>query len=84
MNEHYLNIRFDPERTLQEQIRERLVDAILSGHLPVDEPMPSSRALSRQLGVSRNTIVLIYESLVDSGYLVSQSRRGYFIASAYH
>lgn len=84
MIEHYLNIEFDPDRTLQEQIRERLVDAILGGHLPVSEPMPSSRKLAEQLGVSRNTIVLIYESLLDAGYLQSHSRRGYFISPAFH
>ncbi|WP_432698400.1 PLP-dependent aminotransferase family protein [Marinobacterium sp. YM272] len=84
MNEHYLNINFEPGRTLQEQIREHLVDKILSGHLPVDEALPSSRRLAEQLGVSRNTIVLIYEALVDAGYLESKSRRGYFIAPAYH
>lgn len=84
MNEHYLNIDFEPGRTLQEQIRERLVATILSGHLPIDEPMPSSRRLAEQLGVSRNTVVLIYESMVDAGYLVSHSRRGYFIAPAFH
>lgn len=84
MNEHYLNIDFETGRTLQDQIRERLVATILSGHLPVDEPMPSSRRLAEQLGVSRNTIVLIYESMVDAGYLVSRSRRGYFIAATFH
>lgn len=84
MNEHYLKVDFEPDRTLQDQIRERLVATILSGHLPVDEPMPSSRRLAEQLGVSRNTIVLIYESMVDAGYLVAMKRRGYFIAPAFH
>ncbi len=84
MNEHYLKVDFEPGRTLQDQIRERLVATILSGHLPVDEPMPSSRRLAEQLGVSRNTIVLIYESMVDAGYLVPMKRRGYFIAPAFH
>ncbi|MBP0047592.1 PLP-dependent aminotransferase family protein [Marinobacterium sp. AK62] len=84
MNEHYLKIDFEPGRTLQDQIRERLVATILSGHMPVDEPMPSSRRLAQQLGVSRNTVVLIYEQLVDAGYLVPKCRRGYFIAPAFH
>lgn len=84
MVEHFLNIQFDPARTLQEQIRERLVDAILCGHLPLHEPIPSSRTLARQLNVSRNTIVLIYESLVDAGYLITRSRRGYFVAPAFY
>lgn len=84
MNEHYLTIPFDEDRPLQEQIQERLVDAILGGHLPVDEPLPSSRKLASQLGVSRNTVMLVYERMVDAGYLVSSCRRGYFISPAFH
>ncbi len=84
MNEHYLNIEFDPARTLQDQIREHLVALILTGCLPIDEPLPSSRRLADTLGVSRNTVVLIYEKLVEAGYLVSRERRGYFVASLYH
>ncbi|WP_405417687.1 PLP-dependent aminotransferase family protein [Marinobacter flavimaris] len=84
MNEHYLNIPFEEGRPLQQQIQERLVDAILGGHLPVAEPLPSSRKLAEQLKVSRNTIVLVYERMVDAGYLQSSKRRGYFISPAFH
>ena len=84
MIEHYLSIPFDNDRPLQEQIQERLVDAILGGQLPVDAPLPSSRKLATQLGVSRNTVILVYERMEDAGYIVSRSRRGYFIAPAFH
>lgn len=83
MPQHYFHIEFDPERTLQDQIREHLVNLILSGGLPLDKPLPSSRTLASMLRVSRNTIVLIYESLVDSGYLEAHARRGFFVAQIY-
>lgn len=79
MLEQHFQIEFDPERTLQEQTREHLVNLILSGRLPVNEALPSSRNLAQMLGVSRNTIVLIYESLVDSGYIESRPRKGFFV-----
>ncbi|MDX2422384.1 MAG: PLP-dependent aminotransferase family protein [Amphritea sp.] len=79
LEQHFL-IEFDPERTLQEQTREHLVNLILSGNLPFNQPLPSSRRLAQLLGVSRNTIVLIYESLVDSGFLEARPRKGYFVA----
>lgn len=63
---------------------ERLVYAILGGRLPVDAPLPSTRRLASQLGVSRNTVVLVYEKMVDAGYLQPSNRRGYFIAPAFH
>jgi GntR family transcriptional regulator/MocR family aminotransferase len=50
------------QTSLQSQVREMMVSAILDGRLPCDEPVPSSRRLARTLGVSRNTIVLAYRA----------------------
>jgi len=66
-------------QSLQSQLRETLVKAILDGHLSVDSPLPSSRALARQLGVARNTVVLAYQHLIDDDYLIAKERRGYFV-----
>ena len=54
--------KLDAEKpqSLQSQLREALVKAILDNRIPVDVPLPSSRELSRQLGVARNTVVLAY------------------------
>ncbi|TXS95715.1 PLP-dependent aminotransferase family protein [Parahaliea maris] len=83
MLESYIHIEFDSDRTLQDQVKEHLVALILNGRLPTEEPLPSSRRMATMLGVSRNTIVLIYEQMVDTGYLVSKPRRGYFVAPAF-
>ncbi len=84
MPEQLLSIDFDMERTLQDQIKEHLINLILGGFFAIDSPLPSSRKLSEILGVSRNTITLIYEGMVDGGYLVAKPRRGHFIAPTYH
>ena len=67
--------------SLQGQIREMLVSAILDGQLKPDTPVPSSRELSTELGVGRITVVLAYQQLVDEGYLVSRERKGHFVSS---
>jgi GntR family transcriptional regulator/MocR family aminotransferase len=67
--------------SLQGQIRQMLVSVILDGQLPVGVPIPSSREMSIQLGVARNTVVLAYQQLLDEGYLVSRERSGYFVNS---
>ena len=69
--------------TLQNQIREHLVNAILGGYLPTDEPLPSSRSLAKSLQVARNTIVLVYDELTADGYLISKERSGYFVDPAF-
>ena len=65
--------------SLQSQIREALVSAILAGYLPHDQRIPSSRELAKSLGVSRNTVMLAYQSLIDDEYLVANERSGYFV-----
>ncbi len=69
----------ESSQSLQAQLRENLVRAILDGHIPLDAPLPSSRELARQLGIARNTVVLAYQHLIDESYLVSQERKGYFV-----
>ena len=65
--------------SIQSRIREMLVSAILNDQLPADEALPSCRALARRLGVSRNTVVLSYQGLVDDGYLTAKLRSGFFV-----
>ena len=65
---------------LQLQIRQIIVTAIEDGRLPLGVRMPSSRDLASLLKVSRNTIVIAYEQLVDQNFLVSRERSGYFVA----
>ncbi|MEL7544961.1 MAG: PLP-dependent aminotransferase family protein, partial [Pseudomonadota bacterium] len=57
----------------------KLVAAILDGQIPHDDRLPSSRQLAKSLGISRNTVTLAYQSLIDDGYLVSRERSGTFV-----
>jgi GntR family transcriptional regulator/MocR family aminotransferase len=79
MLETYFEAPFDPDRRLQHQIQERLIEAILAGVWPTHQPLPATRAFSRQIGVSRNTVAIVYERLTEDGYLKAVSRRGHFI-----
>jgi GntR family transcriptional regulator / MocR family aminotransferase len=65
--------------TLQRQIREKVIDAILTGVYPPGRRLPSSRKLSKQLGVARNTVALAYQQLVAEGYVVSRERSGLYV-----
>ena len=65
---------------LQLQIRQLICTAIEEGRLSLGVRMPSSRELATLLEVSRNTVVIAYEQLVDQNFLVSRERSGYFVA----
>ncbi len=77
-------IYLDPNSpmNLHNQIRQRLVDGILTGALPPGHKLPSSRKLALQLDVSRNTVVLAYQQLIAEGYIVSRARSGIFVNAA--
>ncbi len=74
-------IYIDPDKpvSLQNQIRQKLVDGIINGVFPPGMKLPSSRKLSTQLGVARNTVVAAYQQLITDGYLVSRHRSGMFV-----
>lgn len=67
------------EHSLQKQLVGQIGRAIMNGNIPPGEPLPSSRSLAQQLGVSRNTVILAYEKLVADGFLLARERAGYFV-----
>jgi len=79
MRELIFPVRHDGGVGLQAQLRRHLIDAILDRRLPADSPLPSCRRLAHALGVSRNTVVLAYQTLADEGFLNARERVGYFV-----
>ena len=64
-----VSLRRDGTRTLGRQIEEQIRRAIRDGTLAPAARVPSTRDLSRQLGVSRQTVVDAYAQLAAEGYL---------------
>lgn len=82
MRDALFHLRRADNVSLQSQIRETLVTAILGGQIPSHEPIPSTRQMARRLRVSRNTVVLAYQALVDDGFLESRERSGFYVNDA--
>ena len=79
MRDFLFNLPSDGAGSLQSRIRRMVIGAILDGQLPEDSPLPSCRALAKQLGVARNTVVIAYQGLVDEGYVVARERSGFYV-----
>jgi len=79
MRDSLFHLKRVENASLQLQIREMLVSSILDGRIPSGEPLPSSRRMAQILGVSRNTVVLTYQGLVDDGYLTARERSGFYV-----
>ena len=67
-------------RTLQGQLRDMLVHAVMEGFISPGQPLPSSRLLAQALGLSRTTVTLALQALVDKGLISARARSGLFVS----
>lgn len=65
---------------LYEQIYQFIKEEIKNGRITSKTKLPSTRALSEHLEVSRSTIDMAYSQLVSEGYIESKPYRGYFVS----
>ncbi|QEO14379.1 PLP-dependent aminotransferase family protein [Agromyces intestinalis] len=69
-----LSIDLDRGRPIVAQLVAALRRGILTGALRADDPVPSTRSLATELGVSRSSVVAAYDQLAGEGYL--EQRQG--------
>jgi GntR family transcriptional regulator / MocR family aminotransferase len=77
-----LLIRPDGRGPLYSQIYRAIRSCILSGRLAPGARLPPTRLLARELGASRNVVVIAYEQLVSEGYAESRVGSGTYVAAA--
>lgn len=68
-----------PGQPLYEGLYRAIRDDILSGRLPADYKLPSKRALSDHLEISKITVENAYGQLLAEGLIRSSERTGYFV-----
>lgn len=78
-----IELRRDDTLSLQIQIRSRILHLIETGLLPPNAKMPSTRKLSQDLSISRNTVSLAYQHLIGDGHLFTKDRSGVFVSPGY-
>jgi GntR family transcriptional regulator / MocR family aminotransferase len=66
---------------LQRQLYSELRRGIITGRLARGLRLPPTRELAGNLGISRTTVTLVYESLVSEGYLEGRTGAGTYVAS---
>ncbi|MEB4615140.1 aminotransferase-like domain-containing protein, partial [Leucobacter sp. M11] len=69
-----------PGRGPREHLTAQLRAALLSGKISAGDPMPSSRVLAAAVGVSRGTVVSVYEDLAGEGYVEIVPGSGTYVA----
>ena len=67
--------------SIDRQIADQVTRAVATGDLPVGEPLPSIRALAKELLINPNTVVKAYSQLQFMGVLDTQQGTGAFICA---
>lgn len=62
-----------------EQIVRQIHDAVKSGRLKPDAPLPTVRQLAGDLRLNRNTVARAYKLLEDQGVILTAGRKGTFV-----
>lgn len=67
-------------RALHRQIYDAFRHAILRGELGSGQQVPSTRLLSKELGISRIPLIAAYEELLSEGYFESRKGSGTYVS----
>ena len=62
------------------QIKNSIIEQIMSDELVEDEMIPSIRSLARDIKISVMTIKKAYDELEKEGYIISRQGKGTFVA----
>ena len=73
-------MQFMQEGTLQQRLLSCMQLAIAEGIFPRATRLPATRDLARELSVSRNTVLNVYENLMAQGYVTARTGSGTWIA----
>ena len=65
---------------IYEQIKNTIINQIITGELEEDESLPSIRNLASDIKISVMTIKKAYDELEQEGYIVSKQGKGTFVA----
>jgi GntR family transcriptional regulator / MocR family aminotransferase len=76
-----LPLHLDPAKgvSLRRQLADQMRHMIVEGLLRPGSDVPSTRTLSLQLNIARNTVVRAYETLIGEGYLEARSATATFV-----
>jgi GntR family transcriptional regulator/MocR family aminotransferase len=80
----WISVDRESELTLARQIYQQIRQMILSGVLDAGYKLPSTRKLSSQLSVSRNTVIEAYSQLMAEGYLKTSKGSGTAVTDGLH
>ncbi|KYD19971.1 hypothetical protein B4135_0870 [Caldibacillus debilis] len=74
-----LTLDYESALPIYIQLRNKIIEGIASGRLKPGDPLPSVRALARDLGVNMHTVNKAYQLLKQEGFLSIHRQKGVVI-----
>jgi GntR family transcriptional regulator / MocR family aminotransferase len=68
-------------KPMNQSLFEIMRGAILSGSARPGQKLPSSRELTNELGISRNTVLYVFDRLADEGYTTTEVGSGTYVSN---
>lgn len=79
---HVLPLNPSAPEAPYEQLRVQIASRVASGDLVAGAKLPTVRALAAELHLAVNTVARTYKELEADGVVVTEGRRGTFVASS--
>ncbi|HLR70444.1 MAG TPA: GntR family transcriptional regulator [Pseudogracilibacillus sp.] len=76
-----IKIETESREPIYHQIEQQIKTLIASGYVSAEDPLPSIRALAKELEVSVITTRKVYQNLESGGFIYTQQGKGTFVAS---
>lgn len=78
-----IEIDFESEIPIYEQLKRQLIEGIALGHLKRGENLPSVRQMAEDIGINLHTVNKAYNELKLEGYLNIDRRKGAVVNHVY-
>lgn len=70
----------DSHRPLRQRVADAVITELREGRLRPGDPLPSTRVLARELGISRGPVVAAYDELAAAGFIDTRPGSGAVVA----
>lgn len=75
----FTTLNINKEEPIHIQLQNHIIDGIQKGELKKGSKLPSTREVSKVLGISRNSVISAYEELESQGIIITKKGIGTFI-----
>lgn len=75
----FLEIEFESEIPIYQQIKNQIIRGIALGHLKLGQDLPSVRQLAADIGINFHTVNKVYNQLKQEGWVVIHRKSGVIV-----